>query len=207
MLDDNLQDDGCKPTIRLSRGTDLLLSRDQIVDRLMKARDDGRLNEIVEEVSEVYDVPICMVSLVHTKQLHFKVRVGLETTGCPHPPPGQGFNFCQHACERDTPTIVASALLDPRFQENPLVKNPPNIDFYVGAPLKFVGDGSSCYIGTLCIIDSKPRPNFSLDETVFLKRKATEVVGILQELFEDDHAPNEEGKFEEGKFEERKDRK
>ncbi len=77
-----------------------------------------------------------------------QVRVGLDTTGCPHPPPGHGFNFCQvyyvisgghgkfmtkisslthllnscwltlpqHACERDTPTIVTSAKADPRFQ-------------------------------------------------------------------------------------------
>ncbi len=47
---------------------------------------------------------------------------------------------------------------DPRFSNNPLVVGEPDIRFYAGAPIR-VGGGFA--IGTLCVLDRKPR---QLDE-------------------------------------------
>ena len=50
--------------------------------------------------------------------------------------------------------VVPDATRDPRFVDNPLVTGAPGIRFYAGVPLKGVNGAS---IGTLCIIDVKPR--------------------------------------------------
>jgi GAF domain-containing protein len=45
-------------------------------------------------------------------------------------------------------------VLDPRFAENPLVLEEPHIRFYAGQPVRGPGGHN---VGTLCIMDKKPR--------------------------------------------------
>jgi len=57
--------------------------------------------------------------------------------------------------------VVPDALLDDRFADNPLVTGPPlKLRFYAGCPLNVgredCGD-EPLNIGTLCMIDQKPR--------------------------------------------------
>jgi GAF domain-containing protein len=50
--------------------------------------------------------------------------------------------------------IILDATADGRFAGNPLVQGPPYIRFYAGAPLIA---REQVAIGTLCVIDTKPR--------------------------------------------------
>ncbi len=59
--------------------------------------------------------------------------------------------------------VVEDASQDPRFADNPLVTGAPHIRFYAGHPLE-VGNGLK--LGTLCIIDSKPRVLSSRDQAL-----------------------------------------
>jgi GAF domain-containing protein len=56
--------------------------------------------------------------------------------------------------------VVPDALQDERFADNPLVDGDPNIRFYAGCPIRVSSSNDSeekFPIGSLCIIDYKPR--------------------------------------------------
>src|SRR5262249_25773371 len=64
-------------------------------------------------------------------------------------------SFCGHAIFERRPLVVSDALTDHRFADNPYVTGPPGVRFYAGHPLIL---SNGCCVGTLCILDTKPRP-------------------------------------------------
>lgn len=72
--------------------------------------------------------------------------------------------------------VVLDATLDPRFADNPLVVSDPHIRFYAGAPL-VIPDGSS--LGTLCVIDHRPR-RLSTDQETALRALSRHVVALIE---------------------------
>eukprot|EP00037_Helgoeca_nana_P006929 m.63307 g.63307 ORF g.63307 m.63307 type:complete len:1157 (+) comp17772_c0_seq1:251-3721(+) len=97
-----------------------------------------------------FNVPIALISLVDPKRQWFKSCIGLgDTTETP-----RDQAFCAHTILADKPMIVPDTAKDARFADNPLVLGGPLIRFYAGCPLTLpAGDK----VGTLCIIDTRPR--------------------------------------------------
>lgn len=127
------------------------------VQRLAILRDLGILDTPAEErfdlVTRVarmlFEVPIALVSLVDEDRQWFKSKQGLPVCET-----SRDISFCGHAIHRDAPLVVPDALSDERFADNPLVTSEPHIRFYAGVPLT---SEAGERLGTLCIIDRKPR--------------------------------------------------
>ena len=69
--------------------------------------------------------------------------------------------------------VVPDATKDDRFKDNPLVTGGPKIRFYAGAPL-ISPEGAR--LGSLCVIDTKPHPDFTFKQKEMLQSFATEAV-------------------------------
>lgn len=110
---------------------------------------EERFDRLTRLARRLFDVPIALVSLVDTNRQWFKSCQGLCVPETP-----RDISFCGHAILGDQVLMIPDATNDERFHDNPLVTGDPHIRFYAGCPLR-VGNGVK--IGTLCLIDSRPR--------------------------------------------------
>ena len=110
---------------------------------------EERFDRITRIAQKLFDVPIALVSLVDEDRQWFKSRLGIDATETP-----RELSFCAHAILDDRILLVPDANSDERFKDNPLVTGDPRIRFYAGAP---IDSPSGNKVGTLCVIDRKPR--------------------------------------------------
>ena len=107
-------------------------------------------DSLTQLASEICNTPISLVSFVDNDRQWFKSRHGLDAIETP-----REFAFCAHALHHPSQIfIVNDARQDVRFFDNPLVTGDPNVIFYAGIPLT---DKDNLPLGTLCVIDNKPR--------------------------------------------------
>jgi two-component system, NtrC family, sensor kinase len=115
--------------------------------------------------------PISLVSMVDAHRQWFKSEHGLGVRQT-----DRAESFCAHTLETANTLIVEDALLDERFAENPLVVGDPGIRFYAGAP---VVDPSGHVLGTVCVIDTKPRV-LSMEQVAALEALARQVMALME---------------------------
>jgi PAS domain S-box-containing protein len=111
------------------------------------------LDDITSFAAQLCDAPIALVSIVEEARQRFLARAGLEATETP-----RSVSFCAHAMLGEAIFVVPDATQDPRFADNALVTGPPHIRFYAGAPLV---DMTGVPLGSLCVIDDKPRADLT----------------------------------------------
>lgn len=116
---------------------------------------EERFDRIAAFAAREFDVPIVLVTLVDAGRQWFKARVGIDACET-----GRDVSFCGHAILHADTMVVPDALEDARFADNPLVTGDPFIRFYAGAPLELP---SGQRLGTLCLIDHRPRTLDALD--------------------------------------------
>jgi GAF domain-containing protein len=122
---------------------------------------------ITQEAKEYFDRPIVVVSPIDMGRQWFK---SIQTP--------RSCSFCAHVIQRKadaaTVMVVADATQDARFKDNPVVTGDLGVRFYAGAPL-ISPEGPK--LGTLCLIDMKPRPEgFTKAKQRRLTEMAEEVV-------------------------------
>ena len=122
--------------------------------------------------SQICNTPIALISLLDEKRQWFKSHLGLTATETP-----RELSFCGHAITSGEEVFeISNSLEDPRFADNPLVVNDPHVVFYAGAPLN-APNGER--IGTLCVIDSKPK-QLDRAQKVALRALADQVMVLFE---------------------------
>lgn len=125
---------------------------------LLDTPPEPAFDRLTEMASILIGAPIALMSLVDRDRQWFKSAIGFDVRETHRP-----LSFCHHAIRRDDIMIVEDASIDPRFRDNPLVVGEPGIRFYAGAQLRS-SDGHA--IGTLCVIDRRPRALSDRDRTL-----------------------------------------
>lgn len=110
---------------------------------------EERFDRITRFASQLFDVPIALVSLIDQDRQWFKSAQGLDVRET-----SRAISFCGHTILSRHIMSTADARVDERFFDNPLVLGEPYIRFYAGCPL-LAEDGNA--LGTLCLIDRRPR--------------------------------------------------
>jgi hypothetical protein len=134
---------------------------------------DPTFDHVSEVVASICGAEMSNVSLMEDERQCLLGSVGIELDGW-----DRDISFCTHTLERGDVLIVEDATKDPRFRDNPLVRDEEfHLRFYAGIPLFL----ESTPFGTLCVLGSEPR---SLDDAqrgaLFnLARQVEQYVGIL----------------------------
>jgi PAS domain S-box-containing protein len=143
------------------------LRRYQILD----TPPDGAFDDLTAVVAALFKVPIAIVSLVDNDRIWFKSHHGLDASETSREP-----GLCASAIFSPEVYHIRDACADVRALANPLVAEGFGLRFYAAAPLR-THDGFN--LGTLCIIDRKPR-DLSPFEAELLTKLAASVMDQME---------------------------
>jgi diguanylate cyclase (GGDEF)-like protein/PAS domain S-box-containing protein len=129
-------------------------------------------SQLADLGAQLFNVPICLVSIVGEHHQWFKGRHGLAMSSTP-----RSASFCTRMLSSESPLVVLDAAADPAFRDDPLVTGQPHIRFYAGAPLI---DSDGVHLGSFCIIDTSPRPAFSDEDEQLLVQLAAIVLSRME---------------------------
>ena len=133
---------------------------------------DQALDDVTQLAAHICDTPVALITFIDSERQWFKSRVGF-----PFVETAREFSFCAQAIMQPHQLmIVPDAMVDERFNKNPLVTGPPNIRFYCGLPL-VTNDGNA--IGALCVIDTIPR-ELTADQLTTLRALHRGVMGKIE---------------------------
>lgn len=128
-------------------------------------------DNITALIASICDVPISLVTLLDADRNFLKSHYGVNFNESP-----RNISFCGHAIlDESNIFIIEDARKDPRFKENPLVKD-MNAIFYAGVRLV---NSEGYPLGTLCVFDTKPR-TLSSSQKKALIAMAYQVVNLFE---------------------------
>ena len=119
----------------------------------MSSPEGTQLDTLARKVAEAFDMPIALVSLVDAENQLWPGAAGLPED---LDAVGQGrrdVSICAHVVAGGEMIVVEDVGRDPRFAQI-LSYWRRELRFYAGAPLRTF---SGLVLGTLCVIDTKPR--------------------------------------------------
>ncbi len=138
---------------------------------LLDTASEADFDQVTARLTRLFNVPMALVTLVDKNRQWFKSHAGLPADLAETRSTSRDVSLCGHVIAKDEVLIVRDLLRDPRFANNPFVKE-HGLRFYAGVPLR----GPNGFpIGSLCILDTKPR-DMTRQEQELLKMIAGDVM-------------------------------
>jgi two-component sensor histidine kinase len=134
----------------------------------------SEFDDFVQIAAQVCEAPIAVVNLIDQARQWFAAEIGLGVRQTP-----LDVSICAHAILQPGVFVVPDLTQDRRFECNPLVTGHPGLRFYGGALLEAPG---GLPLGTICVLDYKPRPNGLTDRQEFTLRALARQVMVQLEL-------------------------
>ena len=120
---------------------------------LLDTPTEADFDQITERLTKLFKVPMALLTLIDKDRQWFKSQTGLPADLAEARWTSRDVSLCGHVIANDEVLIVRDLARDPRFANNPFVKE-RGLRFYAGIPLR----GPNGFpIGTLSILDTKPR--------------------------------------------------
>ena len=130
-------------------------------------------DDVVRLACRLCATPVALVSLVAADRQWFKARFGF-----PHCETDLDSSVCKFALAEPDLLVFPDLTVDPRTRDNPLVTGEPFIRFYAGAPLRLTNGQVA---GSLCVIDTVPRPEgLTQEQADDLRALGRQVCGLLE---------------------------
>ncbi|HEX2873028.1 MAG TPA: histidine kinase dimerization/phosphoacceptor domain -containing protein [Polyangiaceae bacterium] len=168
----------CAPIPENEAERQAALDEHEIVDTEAEACFDA----LTRLAAHVVGTPMALVSIITHERQWFKSKLGVDGSET-----SRATSFCGHVVASGKPLVVADALQDPRFADNPYVTGEPNVRFYAGLPL---GSEEGLVVGTLCVFDRSPR-QLSAEALRLLELVAGQAAAQLQLRRKDRHLRRE----------------
>ena len=141
--------------------------------RILDTPNEAEYDDIAQLAAYISDAPVALVSFIDINRQWFKSKVGVEMCETE-----RNISFCTHAIEAEEDVLeIKNALEDDRFKNNPLTQSPDQpVIYYCGFKLT---DSRGMTLGTLCIIDHKPR-TISDNQKKSLRALSKQIVKLLE---------------------------
>ncbi len=139
---------------------------------------DDVLQEIVDDVRDIFGTGLCMVNLILSDAQYFRAWSGeLPADLAEARRDDRERSMCRYVVETKMPLVVQDFLASEKFKDQYFCVN-YGIRFYAGAPL-VSSDGY--VLGSLCLLDTSPR-EFTEKEEILLAAFARAAVGRIETL-------------------------
>ena len=129
--------------------------------RLMDTEREPGFDRVTRLVADLFDVPIALIALIDADREWVKSAHGSEMSET-----RREICFCRHVVTSERPVVIPDAREDACFRDNMLVTGKPHIRFFAGVPLCAY---NGAVLGTLCLIDGRPRADLTAQELARLE--------------------------------------
>jgi PAS domain S-box-containing protein len=134
---------------------------------------ESAFDDLVVLTGQLLGAPIVAVNLIDAHRQWFKAEIGLGTREMP-----LDDSICKFVLLEQQRMVITDTRDDPRFNCNPLVTGTPGLRFYAGELLK---SAEGLPLGTLCVLDTTPRPHGLTDlQAAALRTLAQQVMTQLE---------------------------
>lgn len=145
---------------------------------LMNPQNLSIYEQFIEETTQAFDVGYAQISWVDDQQVHISASplAKLEDQDI-HPlyaTLAREDSICTHVVYQDADLIIEDIKRDPRFSENPELKQ-NHLRFYAGVPLR---NNKGMVLGSLCLLDKQPR-QLNQDDLILLHQLADDLMRTL----------------------------